>query len=512
MPFEIFPQSVTLYPQDVQTFTLRTSAPPVLFSSFAHNVIQADGTVDIDTGNSDSGLVVPSALEGVAGIRWAFDPDMLPTSTGDVFFLLTGSGSHSLRVRVQPTSTVVTDENNNTLDTISRTVASGDVYYLEVAGNILRLYINGVLETEYTAVTSVRYPLRARVDTNPPFVSGAPHLTAPTLIGIWGADLASTVDADWTLAPSSGGTFNDSTDVWSTIFTVGAKPGVYELTAQVGGTANQETTATVIVEPLSILGETTITLDPGEVVTFRTNYDNAQNRLVTWSVVSGGGSFTNGQYTAPTAPASPIVKAVYGDQEARINITILAVMTITVSGANVEAATPGEVLTLTTNMAGTVNWTASVGSLSAPSGSTVTWTAPNQSGLEALITATNGTYTVTATIPTLKAFPYKPNLPLKWEAKKTVLVSQSENRRKRASRVKNYNNEPYETHELTFINRNLSELDAARTFWEEHYPNKRFILTESHRGIRLVLWFDSDIAHNADATCATTYTFRAIEG
>ena len=512
MPFEIFPQSITLYPNDVQTFTLRTSAPPVLLGAFAHNTIQADGTVDIDTLNSDGGLVVPSAISGVAGIRWTFDSDMLPTSTGDVFFLLTGSGSHALRVLVQPTSTVVTDENNNTLDTISRTIASGDVYYMEVAGNMLRLYINGTLETEYEALTAVRYPLRARVDTNPPFVSATPHLTAPTLVGYWESNPASSVDADWTLAPSSGGTFDDSTDVWSTRFTASDKPGVYTLTVQVGSTANQETTATVIVAPLSIFGETTITLQPGEKYTLRTNYDNAQTRLVTWAIVSGGGSLSNGEYTAPTAPASPILKATYGDQEARVSVTVPAVMTIETSASEeVTAATLGEVLTLSTNMTGTINWTASVGTLSASSGATVTWTAPNQSQLVGLITATNGTYTVTAEIPVLKEFPYVPNRSLKWDRKKTVLISRSEDRR-RAARVKDYNNEPFEAFELTFLNRNLAELAAVHTFWDDHHPDKRFIFTDEHRSVRKVVYFDSDISHDAAATCATTYSFRVIEG
>jgi hypothetical protein len=163
-------------------------------------------------------------------------------------------------------------------------------------------------------------------------------------------------------------------------------------------------------------------------------------------------------------------------------------------------------------MTGTINWTASTGTLSASSGATVTWTAPSQAGLDALIVATNGTYTVSATIPVLNAFPYRPNLPLKWERKKTVLVSQSEDKRGRATRVKNYDNTPFESHEFTFLNRNLAELSAAQDFWDAHYPNKRFILTESHRGIRLVLWPDSDIGFDASATCATTYTFRAIEG
>lgn len=512
MPFEIFPQSISLYPEDVQLFTLRVTPPPILWSGFVHATVQADRTLNLDTGNSDSALLMQHALDGVAGIEWTFDSKMLPTSTGEIGLWLVGAGSHALKVTVKATSTVVKDENANTLDTISHTVASGDIYYLEVAGNLLRLYINGTLETEYAAATAVRYPVRSVQSVSPPYASGTPHLTAPRLVGNWGAYAASSIGSAWTLAPSGGGTFDDSSDVWFTTMTASDQPGVYTLTVQINSSSNQEATATVIVQPLSIVGETAVTLQPGQKYTFKTNYDNAQHRLVTWAVVSGGGSFSNGEYTAPTAPASPILKATYGDQEARVNVTVPAVMTIETSGGDdVVAATLGEVLTLATNMTGTINWTASVGSLSASSGATVTWTAPNQSQLVGLITATNGTYTVTVEIPVLKAFPYSPNRPLKWDTQKTVLISRSEDRR-RAARVKDYNNEPFESFELIFQNRNLAEHAAASDFWDEHHPDKRFIFTDAHRSVRKVVYFDSNISNEGNATCATTYSFRVIEG
>ena len=511
MPFEIYPQSIRLFPEDVQTFALRTSFPPVLWGAFALGSIQSDRTVNLNTGTSDSTALIQHALDGVAGVEWTFDSKMLPTSTGEIGLWLVGAGSHSLRVTVKATQTVVTN-GSTTLDTISHTVASGDVYYLEVAGNLLRLYINDTLETEYEATSAVRYPVRCVVSVSPPYASGTPHLTAPRLVGNWGVYTVSSISDTWTLSPSSGGTFDDSTDVWSTVFTASDEPGVYTLTLQTSSSAYQEATATIIVEPLSIIGETAITLQPSAKYTFRTNYDNAQHRLVTWSVVSGSGTFSNGEFTAPSAPGTTVVKAVYSNQEARVTITVPAVMTIEISGGeDVTAATLGEVLTLSTNMTGTINWTASVGTLSSSSGSTVTWTAPNQSQLVALITATNGTYTVTVEIPTLKAFPYTPNRPLKWDRKKTVLLSRAEDRR-RAARVKDANNEAYESFELTFNNRNLSELAAVQTFWDDHHPDKRFIFTDSHRSIRKVVYFDSDIAHDAAATCATTYSFRVIEG
>ena len=513
MPLEIIPQSITLYPQDVQVFTVRAIAPPVLWKATTDVVIENDASLTLTPATPGNATLLQGAIDGVAGIEFTFDSDMLVTSTGSILFALTGSGSHALRVTVSPTSIVVKDESANTLDTISHTTTSGDVFYIEVAGNMLRFSLNGIVETEYEALTSVRYPLRFRVDATSPYASATPHITAPRLVGNWALDpINFTGDNTFTLTPASGGTFDDSTDIWITTFTASDQPGVYNLNVQIASSSNQEADATVIVSPLSILSESSIELQPGEVVTLKTNYDAAQTSLVTWSIVSGSGSFSANQFTAGTAPGDTVVKAVYGNQEARITITVPAVMTITVSSEEVAAATPGEVLTLTTNMTGTINWTASTGTLSASSGATVTWTAPSQAGLDALIVATNGTYTVSAIIPVLNAFPYRPNLTLKWERKKTVLVSQSEDKRGRATRVKNYDNTPFESHEFTFLNRNLAELSAAQDFWDAHYPNKRFILTEAHRGIRLVLWPDSDIGFDASATCATTYTFRAIEG
>lgn len=511
MPFEIFPQSINVYPEDVQLFTLRTTPPPILWGGFVHATVASDGTLNLNTSNGDSALTMQHALDGVAAAEWTFDSRMLPTSTGEIGLWLVGAGSHSLKVTVKATQTIVAS-GLGTIETISRTVASGDVYKLEVAGNLLRLYINGTLETEYEAASAVRYPVRNVLAVSPPYASGTPHLTVPRLIGNWGAYTVSSIGSAWTLAPSGGGTFDDSTDVWFTTFTASDQPGVYTLTAQINSSAYQEAIATIIVQPLSIVGETTLTLQPSASYSFKTNYDNAQHRLVTWSVVSGSGSFSNGVFTAPAAPGTTVVKAVYGDQEARATITIPAVMTIQTSASeDVTAATLGEVLTLSTNMTGTINWTASVGSLSSSSGSTVTWTAPNQSQLVALVTATNGTYTVRAEIPALTAFPYRPNRSLKWDRKKTVLLSRAEDR-SRAARVKDANNEPFETFELTFLNRNLAELAAVHAFWDLHHPDKRFIFTDYHRSVRKVVYFDSDISHDAAATCATTYSFRIIEG
>lgn len=521
MGFEIYPQSVTLYPGDTQYLSFRATPPPVLWDGTTNCSITSARKL-LRTTSGDFGAIITQRVHaGIAAVQWTFDSDMLPTGSGYVEFSLFGVGTtvttHSFTVKVAPTSTTVRNEVPTTLDTISRTVASGDVYKLEIAGQIFRLYINGTLETEYDIGSTTEYPYRANGYGFGTMASGAPAITQPELFGDWEIYPSSDSAQDNLWTPL-GGTLNDSTNIWQPLFTAGDAPGVYTQTCSVesaiaSGVTYQTATSTVIIPPLSILGETSLTLQPGEVVTFKTNYDSAQTRLVTWAVVSGGGSFSNGQYTAPTAPATPIVKATSGDQFAIIRITVPAVMTIkTSANEDVTAAKLGEVLTLSTNIAsGTINWTASVGTLSSSTGSTVTWTAPNQSQLVGLITATNGTYTVTAEIPVLKEFPYRASRPAKWDARKTVLVSRAEDRT-RAARVKDAGNESFEAFELTFINRTLAEVDAVRAFWDDHHPQKKFIFTDHHRSsIRKVVYFDSDITNQGDATCATTYSVRVIE-
>lgn len=517
--FEIFPQSVTLFPGDTQKLTFRATPPPIIWDATTNCTITSAGSLVRASSGTFGATITQRVHSGIAAVEWTFSSDMLPTGSGYLEFWLFGVGTiaptHAFRVKVETGTTTVTDENPTTLDTITHSVASGDVYKLEIAGQMFRLYINGTLETEHDIGSTTEYPYRANAYGYGTMASATPMIVAPNLTGNW--DIFPSDSAHENLWTPTGGTLDASVDVWQPTFTAGDQPGVFTQTCTVedsrpSAVTYQTATSIIIIPPLSVLSETSVTLQPGAKATFRTNYDSAQTRLVTWSVVSGGGSFSNGEYTAPTAPGSPIVKATSGDQFVIIRITVPAVMTIETSGGeDVTAATLGEVLTLTTNMTGTINWTASVGSLSSSTGSTVTWTAPNQSQIVGLITATNGTYTVTVEIPVLKAFPYRPNRPLKWERRKTVLISRSEDRR-RAARVKDANNQAFEPFELAFQDRSLAELDAATAFWDEHHPDKRFIFTDQHRGVRKVVYFDSDVSFDANATCATTYSFRVIEG
>jgi hypothetical protein len=514
MAYEIFPQSINLYPEDQVYFRVRTQPPPVLWDLLTNVTVQSDHSLSRTSSGDCHANIVQRVHAGIAGVTWTFSSHMLPGSGGEVQLRLFGVSSNGLFAYISPTSTVVKDQDGVTLATVSHTVVAADEYYFEAAGHMLRMYINGQIAVEYTPTTATAYPIRASVDFVGTMASGTPKITVPAFTGVWDLDADSQLDTaqenTWSV---SGGTLDDSTDVWKVLYTAGVKPGVYALSCAIEGLSLQTATAVPVIEPLSIDGPIALTLQPSEVVRFRTNYDRAQKKLVTWAVVSGSGSFTNDYFTAPSAPGTTVVKATYSTtQDARITITIPAVMTVTnPSSLSVDAAKLGEVLTLTTNMTGTINWTATIGTLSSSSGSSVTWTAPNQAGLTAKITATNGTYTVSQEIRVLNHFSYNPNTPLNWEDKRTLLVSRAEDRTV-SFRIKDADEETYQAHEWDFRNRTVSEYGTVRTFWQNQYGKLPFIWDSPFRSVRHVFYFDSDIKAQATAGgCGVDYSFRVVE-
>jgi len=514
---DIYPASIRIFPKDVQTFTVRSVPPPVIWRTFTNVTLEPDQTLERITSGLFGALIEPRVHSGIAGVLWTITPDMIPSTGGTIQFQLFGVGTrlptHMLRVEAGPTSTVVKDETGSTIDTVSHTIAGGDTYYLEVSGNIFRLAINGVTETIYEVTSPTEYPIRATVFGDNSFVSSPAIITPPTFTGAWNLVASDTSDTNWT---AEGGTLDDSTDTWQVQYTAGDMPGIYQIAAEIGDEPQQTFYATVIIEPLSVLGLTDITLQPGQKYTIPTNYDSAQSKIVTWSVASGGGSFTGSEYTAATAPGDSVLVAAYGDQEVSVTVHVPVVMEIeNPASVAVTAAKLGEVLTLSTNIAsGTITWSADRGVITGSPGATVTWTAPNQrlDGDQApIITVTNSTVTLTQVIPVLKHFAYDPTQPSTWERIKDVLVSKAEDR-SRSSRVKSYNNQAYEAYEFQFVNRGLAEATAVEDFSDEHYPQLRFIYEDKYRTRRKVVYLDSPIKTQAYARCAFIYSLRLIEG
>src|SRR5262249_9000035 len=98
--------------------------------------------------------------------------------------------------------------------------------------------------------------------------------------------------------------------------TAAARAGEYFARVTIASTSFQQFDNSISIPPLTILGPSAVTLDPGQKVRFRTNYDDAKTDIVTWSVVSGGGSFDAAHvYTAASAPGNSTIRAAYSPQQ-----------------------------------------------------------------------------------------------------------------------------------------------------------------------------------------------------
>jgi hypothetical protein len=118
---------------------------------------------------------------------------------------------------------------------------------------------------------------------------------------------------------------------------------------------------------------------------------------------------------------------------------------------------------------------------------------------------------VTRDVLILEKFPFSdPSASIKWERRKTVLVSVAEDR-SRTARVKDKGGLSFEAFEVTFSNKNVAELQTAHDFFDRFYPGKKFIFEDKLRNIRKIVYFDSNISHEADASCAINFSFRINE-
>jgi hypothetical protein len=503
MSFEIFPQSINLFPGDVQLFTIRNNPPPAIWISVTGGSITADHNITVTT-NTEA-LALAHMLGEIGGLKWHIDNRMMPAVGGSLRLDLASVGSdHDLQVEVTTANTIAHffSPGGNLDVTTGHVLAIGDEFYLQVAGQALRLYINGSLVASHVATNNVAYPYFCFVKANLPMANVAPRIQSPEFIGDWGLEPDFAILDAWS---AGGGTITPAVNSVQTTYTAGVVPGTYTVQATLSASAYQTVNSIVVIEALTIEGETDITVEPGSSFRIPTNYDRAQHgQLVTWSVISGGGSFTNGIFTAPTTPGTTLVLGVRGTQTVQATIRVPVVVT-----PSKKVATLGELINFTTNLGGSITWTADLGTASG-SGAVFAWTAPNQSQMRALITVTNGTFTKTIEMWVLKIFPYDPHVPFDGVVHKTVLIGRSQSRR-RFSRVLDPGGQSFEDNELPFLGRSITEYNAAVDFWEEHHPQLSFIYNDKLRNTRWRVYFDSDVSRRFRSQCAIDYTFRIVE-
>ena len=195
----------------------------------------------------------------------------------------------------------------------------------------------------------------------------------------------------WSVVEGGGGSVNSSG-----LYTAPATPGTYHVRATSAADNTKFGTATVTVQAAAVL---TVTVSPSAVTvaplgtqTFTAVVANGPAGFA-WSVEEGGGgSITaGGLYTAPVAQGTYHVRATSTSDSSkfdRATVTVVSPITsFSISPATATILVGGtQILNGTVNTGG-INWASSGGTLSATSGTSVTFTAP----------VSVGTFTVTAT-------------------------------------------------------------------------------------------------------------------
>jgi hypothetical protein len=114
----------------------------------------------------------------------------------------------------------------------------------------------------------------------------------------------------------------------------------------------QRAVATINIPTLKILGPSLVTLLPGQKIRPKTNYDTdqgAQTSLITWSIVAGGGTVTQGEFTAPTSPGVTILRASCAANTTQADL-LIAVLPVITNATNWPAVAPSEQVDFNVNI------------------------------------------------------------------------------------------------------------------------------------------------------------------
>lgn len=324
----IVPPVTRLFPGQRQLFAAESEPPPAMWRNVQNSGdIKSDFSLEVDpAGSQTEAFGAHRLVSGIGFVEWTIDDQCLPVSAGVLVFAGRITDTNLLfydyRVEITATQIQIKDEALSTLTTISYSTVSGDKYRLEFAAGF-RLSRNGAfLHQRVSLPSTVVYPVEyyaiiiEDVDTPPA------RIPPPHLVGKWQVSPS----VNWT-APSHGSLtttgLSDSTEYFG-----GTIPGTYTLTGQIEPSADatnaQRATATIIIEPLENLGSPVVVLKPGQKARFKVNYPDG---LITWSAVTGDGTFTQNEYTAALESGVSIVRASASGQA--VNITVIVLPEIT---------------------------------------------------------------------------------------------------------------------------------------------------------------------------------------
>src|SRR5262245_1318810 len=390
MGLSIVPAKVTLLPQgaaadDFQLFQGVLTPGPALWVTPTNGVIQSDlsilssnETLDCDGESAVQLLNSPGFLE------WVLTNNCLPTGGLAGGFMQVDvvhyNTAQDWLIRIHSDQIRISQNLGAVYQTITTTAAVGDKYRIVIDGQ-RHLYKNGVLiaETQPPTITSdpTGFPVNKFSVKLHPTIAGTDRIPPFSLGGNWALREGIVT---WT-APVEG-TFTTGLPSNRASLTAAARAGEYFARVTIASTAFQQFDNSISIPPLTILGPSAVTLDPGQKVRFRTNYDDAKTDLVTWSVVSGGGSFDAAHvYTAASAPGNSTIRAAYSPQQKDIVVTVRSVIT-----PDYPAVEPSEVVDWDTNVT-TPTWTATAGSINSGTG---LWTAPGVLGQTVKIGVSGG--------------------------------------------------------------------------------------------------------------------------
>lgn len=351
------PAYALVYPNDEQIFEAAWVPPAAGWAGITNNGdIASDSSLFVvDPATEVTGTGVHRLKTGIGIAEWTIDNFFLPTSSGQFRFsghVFDVNGlEYKYNVTISAAAVVVTDEASNVLLNQVYSTIAGDIYRMEMSGAGFRLLRGGAEQNaRLNLPTQITYPFFYDCRLLKPVAGGATaRMLPPRLIGDW--RLHSVVD--WT-APSHGSISTVGPSIKTRYFG-GTTPGVYTLIGAIEASNDvlgiQKATAIIEIPALLILGNITdLTLQPGQKIRPKTNYDEAKNdKLVAWSVVVGGGSFTQDEFTAPTTPGLTIIRATasVNSQIADVAISIPAVIT---NVNNYTAAKPSEVVDYDVNI------------------------------------------------------------------------------------------------------------------------------------------------------------------
>ena len=489
----IVPPVWKVYPNDSIEFAVESEPPPPLWTGVTNGGdIQSDGSLLID-GSSVAASGGHKLFSGSGFVELTIDNLCLPTSSG--VLRLTGDVTdtsafvYQYKIEITATTVVVKNEAAATIFTETYSTVSGDKYKLELNAGF-RLYRKSatpgsdyVLKHERVGLpTQIVYPMSYSAELVEPTVTEPGVIPPPRLVGD-GWRLGNVVT--WT--PPSHGSLSTTGPGLTAEYSGGTIPGRHTLTVQVepaaDATGAQRATATIDIPALEILGETELELQPDQTIKIKANYDEAQTPgLVAISIVSGGGSISGSEFTAPNAPGTTIVRATaaVNGQVANLTITVPAVVT-----PEIGYAAPGDPVDFVTNLTDPA-WAASLGEI-AISG---LWIVPDLTGQKARITASAGSVSAMRDVEIVERFP-RSDFKLPWpiDYAKKILVSEAEDD-SFSSRIKSGARRSFPVELLLDT---VADLAVIRDFWDRHHPGLRFIMEDPEEAIRFTARTDSEL-------------------